>query len=70
MAVSLLTMAFFFAIAIAPTVRVTERTAGCATGIDAMVNTSAKPKISKKLSLRINPAMKINATINKSKIIR
>ncbi len=48
MAVSLLTMAFFLAIAIAPTVSVTDRTAGCATGIDTMVKTSANPKISKK----------------------
>lgn len=70
MAVSLLTMAFFLAIAIAPTVSVTDRTAGCATGIDAMVKTSANPKISKKLSWRIKPAMNIKETIIRSNTIR
>ena len=70
MATSLLTIAFFFASNEAPTAIVTDKTAGNATGMAAIVNTSANCRVSTKLSCLNIETIKINAIIKAASTIK
>ncbi len=69
-AASLLTIAFLFASAAAPTAIVTDSTAGRATGMAATVKTNANCSVSIRLSWRNMATMKMRTTREAAKTIR